>query len=104
MLDADPCDNIKAPKVAKKDVDHLTVEEVDALLSLPDDSPKGVRDRAILELLYGTGIRVTEAAELKKNDVNFRIGFITCSGEFGKARIIPLGSRAGQLWKITLKM
>ncbi len=91
VLDADPCDNIKAPKVAKKDVDHLTVEEVDALLSLPDDSPKGVRDRAILELLYGTGIRVTEAAELKKNDVNFRIGFITCSGEFGKARIIPLG-------------
>lgn len=91
VLAADPCDNIKAPKVEKKDVDYLTVEEVDALLGAPDDSMKGARDRAILELMYGTGIRVTEATELRLNDVNFRIGFITCSGEFGKARIIPLG-------------
>ena len=91
VLDADPCDNIKAPKVEKKDVDYLTLEEVDMLLSAPDDSVKGMRDRAILEVLYGTGIRVTEAAELVMSDVNFRIGFITCSGEFGKARIIPLG-------------
>ncbi len=91
VLDADPCDNIKAPKVEKKDVDYLTFEEVDSLLSAPDGSHKGVRDRAILEILYGTGIRVTEATELRMGDVNFRIGFITCSGEFGKARIIPLG-------------
>lgn len=91
VLAADPCDNIKVPKVEKKGIDYLTVEEVNSLLTAPDTSPKGIRDRAILELMYGTGIRVTEAAEMRLHDVNFRIGFITCSGQFGKARIIPLG-------------
>lgn len=91
VLSTDPCDNIKVPKVEKKGIDYLTVEEVNSLLAAPDTSPKGIRDRAMLELMYGTGIRVTEAVELRLRDVNFRIGFITCSGEFGKARIIPLG-------------
>ena len=91
VLDVNPALDIKPPKVEKKDVDYLTIEEVEAILAAPDDSVKGIRDRAILELMYGTGIRVTEVTELRMSDVNFRIGFITCSGEFGKARIIPLG-------------
>ena len=67
---------------------------MDKLLSMPNDSVKGIRDRAILEVLYATGIRVTELIELKLNDVNIRMGFITCSGEYGKARIVPMGGLA----------
>lgn len=91
ILESNPAVDIRPPKVEKKDVEYLTVEEVDAILSAPDDSVKGIRDRAILEVMYGTGLRVTEVMELRAEDVNLRIGFITCSGEFGKARIIPLG-------------
>lgn len=86
-----PANNIRTPRMEKKEIEYLSIEEVEALLSAPDDSVKGIRDRAILEMMYGTGIRVTEIASLKMEDVNFRIGFITCTGEFGKARIIPLG-------------
>jgi integrase/recombinase XerD len=91
VLDTDPTAYVKPPKVEKKNLEYLTVEEVEAILAAPDDSIKGIRDRAILELMYGTGIRVTEVTELRMSDVNFRIGFITCSGEYGRARIIPLG-------------
>lgn len=87
-----PVEGVKPPKIEKQEIDYLSVEEINNLLELPDDSVRGVRDRAILEILYGTGIRVTELTELRMHDVNFRIGFITCNGEYGKARIIPLGN------------
>ena len=69
----------------------LTLEEVDRLLTLPDDTVRGRRDRAILELLYATGIRVNELIAADVDDVNLRIGFFTCPGASGKARIIPIG-------------
>ena len=87
-----PVLGIKPPKIEKQEIDYLSLEEIDALLELPDGSIRGMRDKAILEVMYGTGIRVTELTELKLKDVNFRIGFITCNGEYGKARIIPLGN------------
>ena len=67
------------------------MEEVESLLEQPEDSLKGRRDQALLELLYAAGLRVTEAANANVSDLNLRIGFITCSGEHGKARIVPLG-------------
>ncbi len=91
IVSENPAKNIKAPRMEKKTLDYLSIEEVEAILSAPDDTVKGIRDRAILEMMYGTGIRVTEISSLRMSDVNFRIGFITCTGEFGKARIIPLG-------------
>ncbi len=91
VLTKNPAENIRPPQAEKKELDYLTLDEVDRILTAPDDSPKGMRDRAILEILYGTGIRVTEAAVMRMKDINFRIGFVTCSGEYGKARIIPLG-------------
>ncbi len=91
IIDSDPTENIKPPRVDKKEVEYLTVEEVERILDAPDNSVKGIRDRAILEMIYGTGIRVTEITDLQMKAVNFRIGFITCSGEYGKSRIIPLG-------------
>lgn len=86
-----PALHIKAPRIERKEIEFLTLEEVERLLATPDDSTKGLRDRAMLELLYATGIRVSEAVESNVDDVNLRIGFITCSGQHGKARIVPLG-------------
>ena len=60
-------------------------------MSLPDDTQKGIRDRAVLELLYATGIRATELIQMKVPDVNLRMGFIKCDGQHSKARIIPMG-------------
>ena len=89
-----PVVNIKSPRIERKELEYLTIEEIDKLLSLPDDSIKGQRDKAILEVMYATGIRVSELIEAKVEDVNLRLGFITCTGEHGKARIIPMGRPA----------
>ena len=93
-IQQNPTQNIKTPKVEKKEIEYLTIEEVDKLLDMPDDSIRGKRDKAILELLYATGIRVNEVIAANINDVNLRIGFFTCPGEAGKARIIPIGRPA----------
>lgn len=86
-----PTINIKSPKIERKDIEYLTLEEIDKLLEIPDKSIKGVRDRAILEILYATGIRVSEIIQLNIEDINLRMGFVTCTGEYGKPRIIPMG-------------
>lgn len=86
-----PLLNIKSPKIERKSIEYLTIEEVDRLLNMPDSSMKGKRDKAILELLYATGIRVTELIEMNVEEVNLRMGFVACTGEHGKARIIPMG-------------
>lgn len=93
-IQKDPAELIKAPKVEKKAPTILTVDEVNCLLSQPDgNSPKELRDRAMLELLYATGIRVSELIHLKKTDVNLAIGYITCRDEH-KERMIPFGKVA----------
>lgn len=89
-----PAEGIRAPKIERKELEYLTVEEVEKLLSTPDDSVKGKRDRAMLEILYATGIRVSEIIEMKLKDLNLRIGFITCNGDHGRARIVPIGKPA----------
>ena len=94
IITQNPTQNIKTPKVEKKGLEYLSIEEVDKLLAMPDDSIRGKRDRAILELLYATGIRVNEVIAANVSDVNLRIGFFTCPGESGKARIIPIGRPA----------
>lgn len=89
-----PAVGIKVPKISRKEVEYLTIEEVERLLQQPDDSIKGIRDLAILEILYATGLRVSELTEANVEDINLRMGFVTCTGEHGKARIIPLGRPA----------
>ncbi len=93
-VNENPVANIKSPKIERRELEYLTIEEVDKLLSLPDSTIKGLRDKAILELMYATGIRVSEVIEAKVKDINLRLGFITCNGEHGKARIIPMGRPA----------
>jgi integrase/recombinase XerD len=91
LIAENPTVNIKSPKIERKSIEYLTIEEIETLLSKPDQSMKGLRDKAILELLYATGIRVSEIVEMNVEDVNLRMGFVTCTGEHGKARIIPMG-------------
>lgn len=90
----DPSENLRPPKVERKIPEVLSVEEVDLLLSQPDSStPKGMRDKAMLELLYATGIRVSELIHLKRNDLNIWLGYINCA-EQERGRVIPFGSAA----------
>jgi len=93
-IKGNPTVGIKSPKIERKDLEYLTLEEVDILLQMPDKSIRGMRDSAILELLYATGIRVNEIISANVEDVNLRIGFFTCPGGHGKARIIPMGRPA----------
>ena len=91
LIKVNPTANIKSPKIERKKLDYLEIEEIDRLLAVPDDSVKGIRDRAILEVLYATGIRVSELIEANVGDINLRMGFITCDGEQSRPRIVPLG-------------
>ena len=75
-------------------IDYLELEEVEALLELPDQTPKGLRDRAIMELMYGTGIRVSELVRLKYSDLNLRMRFLSCRDANDNSRVIPIGSYA----------
>jgi integrase/recombinase XerD len=93
-LDADPTTGIRSPRIERKEIEYLTIDEVDRLLSSPAGTDIGSRDLAVLEMLYATGLRVTELMYANIDDVNLRMGFVTCSGAYGKARIIPLGRPA----------
>ena len=93
-LTSNPADDLKPPKAEKKMPEILSIEQVSALLAQPDrHTNKGLRDSAMLELLYATGIRVSELIGLKSGDVNLRFDYITCSDRT-KERIIPFGSAA----------
>lgn len=91
-----PAEKLKAPKIEKKLPDILSVEEVELLLKQPkENTAKGIRDRAMLELLYATGIRVSELISLKVKDIDLKLGYLTCSsGE--RERVIPFGTTAKQ--------
>jgi integrase/recombinase XerD len=94
IMSTNPSIDIKTPKVARKEIEYFTIEEIEKLLVQPDNSFKGVRDRAILEVLYATGVRVTELIQIDSSDINMRMGFVTLRGSSGKTRIIPLGRPA----------
>ncbi len=89
-------EDLQGPKIEKKMPEVLTEEQVANLLSQPcGDTPKEQRDCAMLELLYATGIRVTELITLKITDINFQMGFIICRDEHGnKERMVPFGNKA----------
>lgn len=90
-----PAELVRAPKIEKKMPVILTVEQVTALLEQPAGrTPKEIRDKAMLQLLYATGIRVSELVSLRLSDVNRNIGFLTCR-DGGKERTIPFGREAG---------
>ena len=93
----DPSSLIDSPRLMKKIPETLLLHEVEALISAPNlRQTQGIRDRAILETLYATGMRISEVSGLKKDDVNLDIGFIRCIGKGNKERVIPLGKEAAK--------
>ncbi|MGI6226377.1 MAG: site-specific tyrosine recombinase XerD [Peptococcales bacterium] len=94
-LEEDITFNLERPKQNKKLPQFLTLKEVDRLLNGPIlNTPIGVRDQAMLEVLYATGMRVSELLDLGINNLNLEVGFVRCIGKGSKERIIPLGSKA----------
>ena len=94
LVAEDISEKLKAPKIEKKLPSIMSPDEVVRLLEQPSgDSPKEIRDKAMLELLYATGIRVTELITLKVSDVNMQMNFILCKDR-NKERIIPFGAAA----------
>ncbi len=86
---------IESPKIWKKLPDALSVDEVEALIAAPSlKNRQGIRDRAFLELLYATGMRVSEAANVQLKDLNMDVGFVKCLGKGQKERIVPMGRKA----------
>ncbi|MDP8260622.1 MAG: site-specific tyrosine recombinase XerD [Candidatus Gygaella obscura] len=95
LIRHDPTALLDSPKLWKRIPDVLSFPEVEALLAGPDMKDKfGVRDKAILELIYATGMRVSEAVNLKLQSVNLEVGFVRCFGKGGKERIVPIGKKA----------
>lgn len=95
ILKNDPSALIDSPKLWKRVPETLTLNEVEALIAQPDArSSQGLRDKAILETLYATGMRVSEGVNLKKDSVNLDVGFLRCIGKGNKERVIPLGKKA----------
>jgi integrase/recombinase XerD len=95
VVDNDPTVHLEMPQMDKKLPNVLSIEEVDALMQAPAlDKANGMRDQAMLELLYASGMRVSECINLDVEDVNLTMGFVRCYGKGGKERIIPLGKSA----------
>ncbi|WP_031515160.1 site-specific tyrosine recombinase XerD [Desulfofalx alkaliphila] len=95
IIALDPTVNLESPRLSQKLPRVLTFQEVEKLLNQPQMAqPAGQRDKAMLELLYATGIRVTELVSLDVEHVNLELGYVRCLGKGSKERIVPLGSVA----------
>lgn len=95
VISEDPTIDLDTPKLEQRLPKVLNTEEVEKLLSQPDiTTPLGLRDKSMLELLYATGMRVSELISLSVEDVNLETGFLRCMGKGSKERIIPVGSIA----------
>ncbi|SDM07276.1 integrase/recombinase XerD [Modicisalibacter muralis] len=98
LIDGDPLSEVRLPRVRANLPDTLDEEEVERLLGAPDvETPLGLRDRAMLEVLYGCGLRVSELIGLRLDTVNLRQGVVRVLGKGDKERLVPMGEEA-QLW------
>jgi integrase/recombinase XerD len=92
---ANPAGDLRAPRAWPALPTYLSVDDVDRLLGAPDVATlRGLRDRALIELLYATGLRVSELVRLKASDLNLEAGYLTCMGKGSKERIVPVGDEA----------
>ena len=94
-LDQSPAADLRAPRAWPALPKFLDLDEVDRLLSQPDVSkPRGLRDKALLELLYASGMRVSELVAVRPGDLNLDEGHLTCTGKGDKQRLVPMGQAA----------
>jgi integrase/recombinase XerD len=90
-----PADDLQAPRAWPALPKFLGVEEVERLIKQPDTStPRGLRDRALIEVLYATGLRVSELIHLRASDLNLEAGYLSTTGKGNKQRIVPIGDQA----------
>ncbi|MGH9318492.1 MAG: site-specific tyrosine recombinase XerD [Vicinamibacteria bacterium] len=95
---SDPTEQIESGRAARSLPRYLTIEEVDGLLQAPDTStPEGLRDRSMVELLYATGLRVSELVSLRAPDLHSEFGYLVCKGKGRKERVVPYG-RSARKW------
>ena len=95
LISEDPSVNLESPKIRRSLPGYLRLEEVERLLSQPDaKTPLGLRDRAMLEVLYSTGLRVSELTGLRVTDLDAKVGCVRCIGKGDKERIVPVGKKA----------
>ncbi len=95
LIEEDPTENLQSPRIRSRLPSFLSLEEVEKLLQQPDpETPLGLRDKAMLELLYGTGLRVSELLHLKLEDVRFDMGYLRSLGKGSKERLVPVGRSA----------
>ncbi len=95
VIPRDPTLHVESPRTWKRLPGYLSLEEVERLLDCPNTrTPAGLRDKAMLELLYATGLRVSELINVQVNDIQFELGFLRCLGKGGKERVIPIGKLA----------
>jgi integrase/recombinase XerD len=91
----DPAANLESPKIRRSLPGYLRLEEVERLLEQPDGgTASGLRDRAMLEVLYSTGLRVSELTGLKVSDLDAKVGCVRCVGKGDKERVVPVGRKA----------
>lgn len=94
---ASPADDLRPPRAWKVLPRYLSVEDVDRLVAQPDvATPRGLRDRALIELIYATGMRVSELISLRPADINLEASYLTCTGKGDKQRIVPIGDEAAR--------
>ena len=98
LTESDPTEQIDAARAPKSLPRYLTLDEVERLLMAPDEkTPEGLRDRAMLELLYATGLRVSELVSLRARDLHFEASYLVCRGKGRKERVVPYG-RSAKKW------
>lgn len=96
-LARNPADDLRPPRAWKALPRYLSVDEVDRLIAQPDvKTARGLRDRALIELLYATGMRVSELVGLRPADVNLEASYLTCTGKGARQRLVPIGEEAGR--------
>jgi integrase/recombinase XerD len=94
-IPADPAEDLRAPRAWPALPKYLDLDAVDRLLAQPDTTTsRGMRDKALIELLYATGLRVSELLSLRLGDVHLDAGYLTCIGKGDKERIVPIGQAA----------
>jgi len=104
ILETNPVEDLESPKVAKTLPEILSLKEIEQILEQPNlQTPLGMRDRAMLEILYATGMRVSELTHLPTHQVNLEGGFVLLYGKGSKERIVPLGSEAMRWVALYLK-
>jgi integrase/recombinase XerD len=95
LVSQDPTENLESPKIRQSLPTYLRIDEIDRVLAAPDVStPIGLRDRAMLEVLYSSGLRVSELLNLRISDVDMRVGCVRCVGKGNKERLVPIGRKA----------